>query len=362
MKRLVFVAVVALVVVAGVSAAVVAQEERQFLDGKLRFGDEISVAAGQAVEGDLYAFGGRVDVDGLVTGDVIAFAGDVTVAGEIGGDLIVGSGTLNVPGTVRGDVRVGAGQVTIRGQVAEDVLAGTGQLDVSGDVGGDLIFGAGLTNVGGRVAGDVLGQTGSYTLTGTVVGTEDVTIQETEEVERPNPLVRGLSRFASLLLIGFVMLWKGRPLFERTVAAIERKPGPTALWGLGFVFGLVIVPVLTTFVGILLAMLFGWLGLGLVVGLAVVAIILTWVLVAVMGFVIIAVLAPLTAGTWLAGRVLPTIAAYFAMAAGVAVLVVLGFIPVVQVLVGLAVTIWGGGAWLSLLRSAPEPAEAISAT
>jgi hypothetical protein len=357
MKRLMFVAVVALVVVSGVSAAVVAQEERQYLDGKLRFGDDITVPSGQTVEGDLYAFGGRVDVDGLVTGDVIAFAGDVTVAGEIGGDLIVGSGTMNVSGTVGGDVRVGAGQATIGGEVGEDVLAGVGQLDVTGDVGGDLIFGAGLTSVPGRVAGDLLGQTGSYSLTGTVVGTADVTIRETEDVDPPNPFVRGLSRFASLLLIGFLMLWKGRPLFERTIAAIDQKPGPSALWGIGLLFGLVIVPLLATLVGVLLALLFGWLGLGLIVGLLVVAMVLTWVLVGVVAFVIIAVLAPLTAGTWLAGRVLPTMAAYFAMAAGIAALVVVGFVPVLDVLVGLAVTIWGGGAWLSTLRSGSRPAE-----
>ena len=132
---------------------------------------------------------------------------------------------------------------------------------------------------------------------------------------------------------------------------MEQKPGPTALWGTGFLFGLVIVPIVVTLVGALVAALFGWLDLGLIVGVLVVLIVLTWVLTAVLGFLVIAVLAPLTIGSWLGKRFLPQeTAGYLAMAAGVAVVVILGMIPVVNVLAWLAITIMGGGAWLSQLR------------
>ncbi len=351
MKRAAIVLTAVCAFVLALGAVALAQEEEQFLGGKLRMGDGITVPAGETVDGDLYIFGGDVNVDGVVLGDLVVFGGTVTVDGAVEGDLMVGSGTLTLNGTVSGDMRVGAGQVTARGDVGEDLLAGVGQLDVTGDVGGDLVFGAGIVGIGGDIAGDVLGQTGSYTLSGTVQGTEDVTVREPREVERPNVFLQALYRFASLLIIGLLILGIRRSTFQRTVAAITERPGPVALWGFGFLFGLVVVPGVVTLVGILLAIVFGWLGLGLIVGLIVVMVALTWVLTAAIGFILIAVLAPLTTGTWLAARFLPDrTAGYLEMAAGIAVLVVLGLIPVVRVLVGLAVTVMGAGAWLHLMQ------------
>lgn len=352
MKRTGFLFISVLAVLVSLGAVALAQQEEQFLDGKVRFGDGVVVPGNETVDGDLYLFGGDIEVDGDVTGDLIAFGGNVVVTGDIGGDLLVGTGTLEVVGAVDGDLRVGAGQVTTRGNIGEDAVVGAGQLRIDGAVGGDVVFGAGLVDIGGTVAGDVLGQTGSYTVSGTVVGVEDVTIDEPDrEVERPNVFVRALYRFASLLLLGLLLLWLRRSAFERSIEAVDRRPGPTALWGLGFFFGLVIVPGMVTLVGVLLAILFGWLGLGLVVGVVVVLIVLSWILAAVAGFLVIAILAPLTIGAWLGTKFLPDeTAGYLAMAAGVAAVVIVGMVPVLNVLAWLAITIMGGGAWLSLMQ------------
>ncbi len=352
MRRAGIVLTLLVAVLLATGSVALAQEEESFLGGKVRFGDGLTVPAGETVDGDLYLFGNDIRVDGQVLGDLLVFGGTVNVGGDIAGDLMVGAGTLDLTGTVQGDVRVGSGQVNLRGPVGEDILAGAGQLRIDGDVGGDLVFGAGIVNVGGTVSGDVLGQAGSYAVSGTVLGTEDVTIEQREtEKSRPNVFVRGLYRFAALFLVGLLLLWLRRAQFQRTVTAVDTKPGPTTLWGLGFFFGLVIVPGMVTLVGVLLAILFGWLGLGLIVGAIVVLIILAWVLTAAIGFLVIAILAPLTIGAWLGTRFLPEgTAGYLAMAAGVAALVILGLIPVIQVLTWFAVTIIGGGAWIGLMQ------------
>ena len=362
MKRTGFVLLALVAILLSLGTVAFAQEEEQYLDGKLRFGDNITVSSDERIDGDLYVFGGDVNVDGDVDGDLVVFAGTVSIGGEITGDLLIGAGTVELSGDVQGDIRAGAGQLTVRGDVGEDILAGTGQLRVEGDVGGDMVFGAGLVDIGGTGAGDVLGGTGSYTLTGEVLGTEDVTIEETDrEVDRPNVFVRGLSRFASLLLLGLLIMWLRRATVERSIAAVDSTPGPTALWGFGFLFGLLAVPVVVTLVGVLLAILFGWLGLGLVVGVIVFAIVLSWILAVVIGFVVIAVLAPITIGAWLGNRFLPEgTAGYLAMAAGLAALVILGLIPVLNVLVWFAVTIMGGGAWLSLIRRQRQTEELVA--
>ena len=341
-------------------AVAIAQEEQQLLDGKLRMGDAITVGAEETVDGDLYIFADDVNVDGTVQGDLIVFGGTVSVGGDVEGDVIVGSGTFTLDGTVAGDIRAGAGQVTTRGDVGEDVLAGTGQLRVDGDVGEDLVFGAGVVNVAGTVGGDVLGETGSYTVTGTVEGTEDVTINERQaDVERPNVFVQALLRFASLVILGLLLMWLMRGAFQRAVGGIDDTAGRVVVWGIAFLVGLAVVPLATTLVGILLAILFGWLGLGLIVGLVLALVVFTWLLTVLAAFVVIAILAPLTVGTWLGTRFLPQeTPGYLAMAAGVAVLVLLGLVPVLRVLVGLAVTIMGAGAWLQRFQRS-TPAEPV---
>lgn len=355
MKRFASLLVLSALVLAALGAAAIAQDET-FLEGKIQAGDSLSVPVGETVEGDLYLFGGAVTIAGTVTGDVVVFGGQIDVSGTVGGDLFVGAGTVDVTGVVGGDVRAGVGQLRIGGNVGEDVLAGAGQLSISGSVGEDVIFGSGTASLSGSVEGDVLGQTGAYDRTGTIGGTEQVTLDEADPVERPGPFTRGLSRFASLLILGMGLIWLGRGLFERVMLDLRSSPGLVAVWGILFLAGLVIIPVGAALVGILLAVVFGLLGLDLLVGLVVVSIVTTWVMVGVVAFVVIAVLAPIAVGTWLAELVLPEgTPAYGSLAVGLAALVILQLVPVLGPLVGIVVTIMGGGVWLRVFRRERTP-------
>ena len=358
MKRVVGLGVMSVVLLVAAGSIAFAQQE-EYLEGKIRTGDSIVVRGDETVDGDLYLFGGTIEVDGVVDGDLIAFGGQVSINGTVTGDAMVGSGTLDVPGTVGGDLRIGAGQVGISGEVAEDLLAGVGLLRLPGTVGEDVVFGAGSVSISGMVGGDVLGGAATYSNDGTVSGSEDVTIEDdTDTVDRTSPVMRAVARFASLVLIGLVLLWVGRLPFVTRVAAIDEAPGPIIGWGLAFLAGLVVVPVVALLLGGLLALFFGWLGLSLLVGITLTAIILSWMAVSALGFLMIAMLAPITVAAWAGGRVLSDeVPAYLAMAAGLAVLVVVGFVPVLGALVGLAVTIVGAGAWTRWAgRVSPQPA------
>jgi hypothetical protein len=347
MRRLSILTITIAALLLGMGAYASAQSET-FLDGKVRTGDRITIGGDEVVEGDLYIFGGDVSIDGRVTGDLVVFAGQVNITGEIGGDVFAGAGIVDVDGEVGGDVRAGAGQLQIAGSVAEDVFAGVGRLDARGSIGGDLVFGAGQVVLPGDVGGDVLGSTGSYSRSGDVAGTEDVTIEETTQRDRPGPASSALRQFGSLLVLGLIVLWLGRRRLESAVAAVDESPGGVVIRGLLFLGGLVIVPLGVTVAGVLLALLFGWIGLSLLVGVSALAVVVTWVLVVAAAILIIAVFAPISAATWAAGRVLPSeTPAYGLLAAGLAVLVVLLQVPFLGPLVGFAVTIIGAGAWLA---------------
>src|SRR5215216_1597039 len=108
MKRIALLAVA----MASLSSTAVAQQTE--LGGKVRSGREVTVPAGETVQGDLIASGGTVRIDGRVDGDLVASGGQVTVAGTITGDLVAAAGSTTISGTVDGDARLATGQATIQ--------------------------------------------------------------------------------------------------------------------------------------------------------------------------------------------------------------------------------------------------------
>ncbi|MBE3591114.1 MAG: hypothetical protein IMW98_09930 [Firmicutes bacterium] len=81
--------------------------------GEVVMGQPITIAADEVHDGDVISMGGPVDVLGRVTGDVIAFGGPVHVEGEVDGDVVTFGGpvTLGPHSVVRGDVRTMGGTV-----------------------------------------------------------------------------------------------------------------------------------------------------------------------------------------------------------------------------------------------------------
>jgi hypothetical protein len=357
MRRLTVFSIAMVAMLLGLGTFAIAQTET-FLDGKVRTGDRITIGGDEVIDGDLYVFAGDISVSGRITGDLIVFGGQVNITGEVEGDVTVGAGVVDISGEVGGDLRAGAGQLRVDGVIAEDVFAGVGRLDAGGTIGGDLVFGAGQVLVPGVVGGDVLGSTGSYDRSGSVAGTEDVTLEQAADVERPGPVTRALRQFGSLLVLGLGVIWIGRKRFEQSMAAIDTNVGSVIVRGLVFLAALVLVPLGVTIAGALLAILFAWIGLGLLVGVTILTVVLTWFVVVTSAILMIAVFAPIAAATWVASRLLPAdTPVYGLLAAGLAGIVILLAIPMIGPLVGLAVTILGAGAWLSTIRWRRSPSE-----
>ena len=86
-------------------------------------------------------------------------------------------------GAVEGDVRAAGGQIEVTGSVAGDVLVAGGRVtSVAGSsVGGDVIVSGGQVVVDGDVDGSVIGCAGTYSSSGVIQGTNNVQVRETEE-------------------------------------------------------------------------------------------------------------------------------------------------------------------------------------
>jgi cytoskeletal protein CcmA (bactofilin family) len=353
---------IGLAVVLGSSVAVAQVSQ---LGGKLRAGGEVVVPSGETVQGDLYASGGSVRIDGTVDGDLVASGGQVQVSGEVTGDLLAGSGNVDVSGQVGGDARVGAGQVTVSGSVGEDLLVGAGQVTLtsSGEVGEDLIFGSGRMTLDGRVEGDVLGSTSNYVRHGSVGGTENVNITEREAEAAPtvgDRILDVFQRFLSVLIVGALLLWLAPRLLDRVSETLRRRPLASFGVGLLGMVAFVILVVLAIIVVVLVAIGLGLVGLD---GLGGTTVFGTFVGLFVLGFLfafVVAFGAHVGVGMSLGGAAVGGAGArrWGALALGVLVVVVITSLPIVGGWLALLVAVFGLGALLLVFspwrRRAPE--------
>ena len=368
----------ALMLLAVSATAVLAQDEA--LGGKLRTGENVMIAAGETVEGDLYIASGAIVVDGTVNGDLVAAGGDIRVNGTVTGDLIAAGGTVTISGTVDGDARIAGGQLTVSGDVGEDLLVAGGQATItaSGSVGEDVIATAGQLSIAGSVAGSVEGGAGTYDRTGSVGGSENVAVGEQGDADDgaaddDNLILDAIKHFVVVVLVGALALWLLPGLTRASAEAIRRRPlasfGSGLLAALGWLLGFIGI----VLVIILAAILFGLIGFGELAGLIFIAGLVVILVVTFAFFIICAYLADALVGLALAGLVRREAGSRWMdlglLAAGAAVVVLLTSVPVAGGWIKLVVAILGLGglalaAWTAWrarrgapVAVAPQPAQ-----
>lgn len=147
-------------------------------NGRDRFGDEVTVAAGQVINGDYFAFGRLVEISGTVNGDVYALAGQVVIDGRVNGDVLVAGGRVSLSGVVAQDVRAAGGHIAVSGTVGRNltVSAGNVELTPSALVRGNLVVAGGNVDVASPVAGGAKVAAGALILSNKVGGDVDAAV------------------------------------------------------------------------------------------------------------------------------------------------------------------------------------------
>ena len=147
--------------------------------GEFRTGRDVIIPTGQTVQGDLYAAGTTVTVDGNVTGDVNAAGGTLILRGQVSGSVNAAGGTVEISGPVGGAIRAAGGTVRVSSSVGRDlvVAAGSVMLEPSATVAGDLAGGVGTLQLAGTVNGRVLAGASDMQVSGTVKGSLQVNAQ-----------------------------------------------------------------------------------------------------------------------------------------------------------------------------------------
>ena len=332
---------------------------------------------------DLLGTGGEVRVAESVAGDVMLSGGDLTFTGTAGGSLLAAGGNQRIGGTITESVRAAGGNIVVAATVARNVTAAGGNIVVDsgaaitrnvylaggtvrlrGQVGGALTAVAGETVIDGRVDGDVQVSGGQLRvgpnarIAGTLrhrVPSGKVTIDSASRINGGIVAVPvagggGVARMlriiwlAGFLVAGAVVVALFPRLASSAAASVRERTGASTAFGVVWLVGvpIMVVAAAVTIIGIPLA--------GVLVA--------AYMILLYLGRAAVAVwLGDLIMRRW---RSTSTAAPVLSFLIGGVLVVLLGLIPVLGSLIGLAIMVIGAGAVLVALWPRREQPQTVA--
>lgn len=350
--------------------------------GDFRSGDNAVVGSKEVVDHSLFISGNNVEVNGEIHGDVFCAGQNVTVNAKVSGDVLCAGMNVWVGGTVDGDVRLAGQLVSLSAHVAHnaslagsmvsiepdsviggDVQAAGSNLTMKGEVERDVEAAGNTVTLNSMVGRDVqvtsdnilLGGgtkiTGNVTYyshnklrqaTGALVnGTLTQKEPEQHQNRTDNPFAAAFAGRIMFFLMFIVLTMVVAALFPRMVHSVSdnavTKLGMTLLIGLAACIGVPILIIISLFTII-----------GALLGLV---LLLFWIVVMLLAGVFT---------SYYVGRLVFMRAPQhplLMMFVGSLIIVILMFIPIINILTWIAMMLLGSGmAVRELFTRAPKPA------
>lgn len=119
--------------------------------------NSIYVEKSEVIEGNLFAAGNNISIDGKVRGDVFCAGQNISINGEVEGDVICAGQTINVNGKVGGSVRVAGNSIVINSEVTRSLMAvgATVSMEKDANVGWEAYIAGAAVNMRGKVSRDL---------------------------------------------------------------------------------------------------------------------------------------------------------------------------------------------------------------
>jgi cytoskeletal protein CcmA (bactofilin family) len=344
----------------------------------LRTGESVHVAADEVIDDDIILFAQNIEIDGSVIGNVYAFGQTVRITGDVGGSVYTGGASVTVDTRALETIWAGGGSIEVLGNVNRNAILAGGQVHIGGNahIAKDLGAYGGRLSVEGSVDGTLRGNVDKLMLSGksgrVKIKAEEVTVKSSAEI--PGDFI--------VTSINEPVVEEGAIIGgEQQLLKPEEKEGGAFLASLAptlaFLFAMIKILILVAkiIVGILLIALFRrfvrrimdtlisrtWLSLGWgflgVIAFPVAVVILFFILI---GYPIGVLGAYLYSILWYLSSIFVAlvigekivqlfkkngeISLYLSFIIGILILFVVGFIPILNVLVKIFTLLFGFGA------------------
>lgn len=151
--------------------------------------DIVTIKAGETVDGNLYAAGANIVVDGEVKGDLICAGQSVVVNGQVDGDVLCAAQSINLLGPVNGNVRVIGSNLNFDNRIGRNVMAfgSTAVVGAKTEIGSDMLTAVGLLTVNGAIKGNLHGLASLAAINGRVDRDVSLTLDESRSGKNLTP-------------------------------------------------------------------------------------------------------------------------------------------------------------------------------
>lgn len=154
----------------------------------IRSGETVTISASEHIDGALYVAGNVVTIDSEVDGDVYCAGQTVTINATVHGDVLCAGQTVTIKGQIDGDVRAAGQVVTMDAIVNGSVTVGAETFiqDSESVIGRDIVIGASNVNLQGKTIRDVTIGAETATISGKVGRDISADINELSLASRAN--------------------------------------------------------------------------------------------------------------------------------------------------------------------------------
>jgi len=132
--------------------------------------DSVYIPKDEVIEGNLYAAGSNLTIDGKVTGDVFCAGQSININGEVEGDVFCAGQSININGRVGGSLRVAGNSISLNGQIARNAVTIGTSIVTSADsnIGWDLLILGNVFELRGAIGRDLYGSAGKVNVAGNI--------------------------------------------------------------------------------------------------------------------------------------------------------------------------------------------------
>ncbi len=133
-------------------------------------GGPIYIAKEEIINGNFYAAGESITVDGIISGDLIAVAQTINMNGRVEGDVIAAGQNITINGEVGGNIRIAGNSLTINGSSIRNTNAFGADivLGPNSRIGWDAYLLGSTIESRGIIDGSLAGQAGQALIAGKV--------------------------------------------------------------------------------------------------------------------------------------------------------------------------------------------------
>lgn len=164
----------------------------------VKSGPAVAISKDEVVDGNLYAAGASVIIDGKVKGDVFCAGQNIVINGSVDGDVFCAGQSIIINGSLGGSLRAAGNSINVNGQVARNLMAfgAAVYLDAKSAIGWDALVGAATVNAGGKIGRSLHGGGAVATISGSVGSDVNLRMDNSSKDNKPSLIIAKSAQIA----------------------------------------------------------------------------------------------------------------------------------------------------------------------